>query len=233
MISRTHANIVIKQLPTAIRTLLRGNSIVDSNQSLFINSAPDEFSPVNSLPSSRIGLRFRELIKPNQVVLAKEIHKQPAWQEPEGWQIGIWRIKNPHLRNYRLKLLYKDIFSNERRHRFNLTDSPNCPICGQVESISHQLFECINAQGLWGMYSRLSGKVVRSLLDIIICVESDECEIIKSVIIKRLIQIDRSAGLSFQRLKDEVTHYYRIEAQVSPRAKRTWSTRIQALQHIF
>ena len=105
IISRTHANVVIKQLPTAIRTLLRGNSIVDSNQSLFINTALDEFSPVNSLPSSRIGLRFRELIKPNQVVLAKEIHKQPAWQEPEGWQTGIWPIKNPHLRNYRLKFL--------------------------------------------------------------------------------------------------------------------------------
>ena len=226
VIARTQANIVIKQLPTAIRSFIRNNTIVDSNPRLIINSALDEFSLINNMPSSKISLRFRELKKPDQLVLAKEIYKQPTWQEPEGWQGRLWQIKNPQLRRYRLKLFYKDIFSNERRYRFNLADSPSCTICGQVESISHQLFECNNAQSLWRMYSRLTGGTVNSLLDIITSTESVEREIIKSVIIKRLIQIDRSAGLSLQRLKNEIIYYYRIESQVSSNTSINWLGRI-------
>ena len=145
---------------------------------------------------------------------------------------NMWAIKNPTLRSIWLRCIYKDIFSNERRYRFNLADSPSCTICGQVESISHQLFECNNAQSLWRMYSRLTGGTVNSLLDIITSTESVEREIIKSVIIKRLIQIDRSAGLSLQRLKNEIIYYYRIESQVSSNTSINWLGRIRMIQQI-
>jgi len=39
-----------------------------------------------------------------------------SWHRP-------WLIKSPALRAIKLKIGYKDVFSNERRHRFKLTDS--------------------------------------------------------------------------------------------------------------
>ena len=91
-----------------------------------------------------------------------------------------------------------------------MTNSPNCTSCQQVESVSHQLFECQNAQSLWGMYNSITGKTVNNFVDIITCNEEIDIEIIKSIIIKRLIQIDRSVGYSIEALKQEVRHYYRI-----------------------
>ena len=39
--------------------------------------------------------------------------------EQQNW-FNLWNIRNPLLRNYRLKTIYKDIYSQERRHRFGL-----------------------------------------------------------------------------------------------------------------
>lgn len=153
--------------------------------------------------------------------------------EPENWQNQIWQIKNPHLRGYRLKLLYKDIFSNERRHRFGISDSPNCAICGQVESVAHQFFECANARKLWDLYNRLTGKSMTDFLQVIVCTERIDIEIIKSIIIKCLIQIDRSNNINLAKLKYEIKKYYRIEACISnnsERAAQFWTRCIQRIE---
>ena len=75
-------------------------------------------------------------------------------QEQQNW-FYLWKIRNPVLRSYRLKLMYKDIYCNERRARFNLCDSPNCPICGELETVTHQLFDCKNAKRMWVVYYKL------------------------------------------------------------------------------
>ena len=170
-----------------------------------------------------------ELRKGPYVVQAKEVYKQPQWQEPEARQRQIWKIKNPQLRGYRLKLLYKDIFCNERRFRFNLTNSPNCLHCGQIETVAHQFLECPNAQRLWGMYQRVTGRVVSNMLEIITCLESPETEIVKSIIIKRLIQIDRSTSINFAAIKLEIKHFFRIEACSNKSSSRFW---MQCLENI-
>ena len=148
------------------------------------------------------------------------MYKEDLWQEPDDWQRRLWLIGNCQLRSYRLKLLYKDIFSNERRFRFGLSDSPNCVGCGQIETISHQLLECDNAKRLWDMYHRITGKTVDSLLQIIVCTEPIEIEIIKSIIIKRLIQIDRSRHCTLASIKQEIRHYFRLEACLSRNSDR-------------
>ena len=45
--------------------------------------------------------------------------------EEKGTWFNLWKIKNPHLRNYRLKVAYKDVYSQERRFKFRLNDSPS------------------------------------------------------------------------------------------------------------
>ena len=72
------------------------------------------------------------------------------------------------------------------------------------------------------MYHRLTGKVVNSMLEIISFTDSLENEIMKSIIIKRLIQIDRSAGINFAAIKAEIKHYFRIEACSSKNSSRFW-----------
>ena len=203
-ISRTQANAIINQLPHCLKIVLRSNMAVDSQFFTIVSVAEDSFDSVNNLCSRVLRSRFLNLKSPIQPVQAKEVYKQPQWPEPENWQNQIWQIKNPHLRGYRLKLLYKDIFSNERRHRFGISDSPNCAICGQVESVAHQFFECANARKLWDLYNRLTGKSMTDFLQVIVCTERIDIEIIKSIIIKCLIQIDRSNNINLAKLKYEI-----------------------------
>ena len=231
-IARPQANIVLRQLPHVARNLIRSSSFVDTPLSIVVSTDDSSYCSINSISSANLRRRFLELRTPIPNVYAKDIYKQPLWQEPEDWQRMIWKIKNPHLRGYRLKILYKDVYSKERRHRFKLTNSPNCIVCGQVESVTHQLLECINAQRLWEMYRRLTGRAITSMLDVITCTPEIDSEIAKSVIIKRLLQIDRSTGFSFERLKQEIIHYYRIEACLSNKSTNFWRQRIRTIEQI-
>ena len=61
-----------------------------------------------------------------------------------------------------------------------------------------------------------------SMLDIIICTENIEIEIIKSIIIKRLIQIDRSIGVNYAGLKQEIKHFFQVEASADKKLARFW-----------
>ena len=104
---------------------------------------------------------------------------------------NIWAIKNSTLRAIRLKAVYKDIFSNERRYRFNIAPSPDCEVCGQVESVEHQLVLCRNATRIWNFFYRSTGISIGSLYEVLTCTGNLEVEIVKSFMIKALLQIDR------------------------------------------
>ena len=117
----------------------------------------------------------------------------------------------------RLKLSYKDIFSNERRYRFKIINSPACEICGIAETVEHHLFECRNAVRIWSLFERMTGARVASLFDIIECSSQVVPEIIKSSLIKALVQIDRSKSLSDSALIAECAYYLGTEARVNNR----------------
>ena len=51
-----------------------------------------------------------------------------------------------------------------------------------------------------------------SFLDVLTHEQSLPIEIVKSVVLKKLIQIDRSVGLNCEQLKVECSRYLRIEA---------------------
>ena len=230
VITRTQANVVTKQLPIMLRALLRSQSFVDSQSAVVIAIDQDQLQGVDTIKSAKLRGRLLDLREKPTPVLAKEVYKQPQWQEPVGWQKGIWQIKNPHLRSYRLKILYKDVFSNERRHRFGLTDSPNCAICGQIETVAHQLVECTNARKVWDMYHRLAGRSINELLQVITCTEGIEIEIIKSIVIKHLIQIDRSMNLNLTLLKQEIKRFYNIEANIAPNLSQFWTLQLRHIE---
>ena len=132
---------------------------------------------------------------------------------------NIWSIKNPSLRNVRLKVLYKDIFSNERRYRFGLVDSPECVICHAPESVEHQLLTCPNAQAFWNYYYQFTSQRVQSLEDIISTSQSTAIEIVKSAVLRKLIQIDRSSGQPINVVQQECLYYLRLETIVNQSKK--------------
>ena len=134
-------------------------------------------------------------------------------QEQQNW-FYLWKIRNPVLRSYRLKLMYKDIYCNERRARFNLCDSPNCPICGELETVTHQLFDCINAKRLWVVYNKLFNEVI-TFKQVVIAESNVVKEIVKAVIIRYLIQIDRSEHVPINRLISSIRQACELELKVA------------------
>ena len=111
------------------------------------------------------------------------------------------------------------MYSNERRCRFGLTDSPSCQICGGVETVQHQLFECRNACALRVLVKNTYNYEFENLESVIIPGKNAHEEMIKSVMLKSLIQIDRSAGFTEEGLKSMVNYFLTIEKIVSEKQK--------------
>jgi ferredoxin len=124
-----------------------------------------------------------------------------------------WKIKHPTLRNYRYKTILKDIFSRERMKRFGMIDSEQCEICGACETVQHQLFDCPNALKIRQFASNIMpGFNVNDLYSLIQVGNDKKCELLKCIIIKFLIQIDRSKGATFEMFQQQYTWYSIITA---------------------
>ena len=123
----------------------------------------------------------------------------------------VWQIGHPNLLGTRLKILYKNVYSNERRHRFGISESPNCTICGKLESVQHQLFECSNAKRLWTILDKVTGYTPADFYHSI-CYEGPiETELVKSVVLKLLVQIDRSSKLNIKAFLQIIKWYIYLE----------------------
>ena len=110
--------------------------------------------------------------------------------------------------------MYKDIYSQERRFRFGLTDSPKCLICGEIETVEHQLFVCKNARRLWQIYNNIFGEQI-SFEQSVLAQSALDKELVKAVINKLLIQIDRSRHLSIQNAIMRIRQFIQLEVTVS------------------
>ena len=171
-----------------------------------------------------------------------KIYKVPEWdpfpapdpEKTEHCALNIWAIKHPTLRGYRLKVIYKDVFSNERRFRFGMCDSPLCQ-CGNIETIGHQLLQCNNAHRMWLLYKDITGCEITNLKDVISCSSNIPNEIIKSVIIKRLVQIDRSLNFPNRAIIAECLLFLQIEsvAHKSIDNRRNYDTLISSLKRLL
>ena len=124
----------------------------------------------------------------------------------------IWRLGFPYLIAIRLKVIYKDLFNNHRRYRAGLSDTPNCSVCGQVETVEHMLFECPNAERLWSLYSDLCGTDMPDCLYDAICLDEDiALETVKSLIFKTLISLDRGVNVERTALINKIKFHINID----------------------
>ena len=211
---------ILRALPNPLANLIRANLLVPTTVNICWFSS-SYVARMDVVPSKLIRLTILNRKFPNLGVNIASIHKRADWPPPhpgvelESMYNNLWEIKNPSLRAVRLKLIYKDVFSNERRHRFGICNSPACDVCGQVETVEHHLFSCANATRMWGLFQTLTGISIVSLFDVIYCSSNLEYEIIKSTMVKALLQIDRSQIISNRAIVSDCVQYLKIEAEVN------------------
>ena len=176
---------------------------------------------------NKIGSRkLNELIK---ITLKKVAKYHPADKYKVSTQLfgdirqtwnNLWRIRNPTLRAIRLKILHKDVWTQEKRVKLGITNSSACEICGEHESVTHQLLTCTNAKRLWSSVATTLGIQLlpnenqcpsQFLVKLIEVTNDMAFEIVKSVIFKLLIQIDRSRHLSIPKVNKLISFWLQIE----------------------
>jgi hypothetical protein len=205
---------ISRALPKVCGQILSGNQAVDSGRMIPI-CLEDDLLEIRLAKPWQIKLDLTEKRIGSLKVDPRIIYKNPLLNVDRKSIRNIWSIKNPTLRNVRLKVLYKNIYSNERRFNFRLTDSPACAICGASESVEHQLLTCPNAQAFWNYYFQFTAKRVNSFEEILSASQSTAVELVKTVILRKLIQIDRSSGQPLNSVQQECLYYLRLESIVN------------------
>ena len=216
VIARQRLNCILRGLPPQLARLCRSGMLINSPTELSLIT-PTACHDIGTAPTKIIRLALTDVRIPNRFVDLNKIFNRtdlPGKDSPEflNCWFNLAGIKHPALRAIRMKLCFKDIFSNERRFRFGMTDSPLCSSCQAVETIEHQLLECPNARRLWEMYRTVTNCAIQSLPELLMCSSSIPEEILKSAIIKALVQINRSQHVPVRSIASECSRFLRIEA---------------------
>ena len=210
-LSRREKNIILKGLPSVYRIMIEQNILLDQDLGTYIPIENNIKSP-ESVSPSKIQEHFKYLLKKVDEIKLCRIYKDNSWNDnPDDWISGLWKIKHPNLRNYRFKAIFKDIFSRERMKRFGMIDSELCEICGMTESVQHQLFDCVNATKIRQYAERIHSDLQLVDLYSLIKIGTDnKAELLKCLVLKQLIQIDRSKSLTYKEFEKLFNWYSTI-----------------------
>ena len=212
---RNITNKVVKFLPAIFKHLIHNVYVSSYNPPpvLVIN----KIKPINKISSKSLQDLLKTTFNKSKpfTINSKYNLMCDGILEEKGTWFNLWKIKNPHLRNYRSKVAYKDVYSQERRFKFRLNDSPQCRICkNRVESVQHQLFECRNAQRMWQIYVDMFADNI-SFKNLVCVGNFPAAEIVKATIIKLLIQIDRSEHLAIHQIYLRIIQMLTLEASIT------------------
>ena len=105
--------------------------------------------------------------------------------------------KNSKLRNIYFRLINRDFFTHSRMKKYKMTNTDECPRCGQTETISHLLWECAHVKDIWNIYNKFINKlgdeqnVVKDYESVYFFGQNSVGILIKIKVIQALIQIER------------------------------------------
>ena len=142
---------------------------------------------------------------------------------------NLWLIKNPTLRAIRLKVLHKDVWTQEKRCKLGITSSNACEICGEPESVIHQLYTCRNTSRIWNSFSIFRNNddcYKKSFVNLITISNDNAFETVKSAIFKVLIQIDRSQHLSIEQIKKQILYWLQVDMIAISRNSRSKNNKL-------
>ena len=240
---RGELSLIRRALPArTLRTLDNLNTITINDCKFYI-LCKDTFKNINKASSKEIN----DLIKD---VLRKKCTYHPAdkyqidrtcFGEIRATWHNLWRIKNPTLRAIRLKVLYKDVWCNDKRLKLGISSDNKCIVCGEPETVIHQLFLCRNAKRIWDIGSKVTGSRDLNINEQdhstyakqIEVSQHIPIEIVKSVVFKLLIQINRSKDLNETEIKRIILHWMNIEYLVLLKTYKNNNTLLSVLKRIM
>ena len=113
------------------------------------------------------------------LMTSKEIREQRNPQIPEclfkiglaltpaeslNWLDKVNKLTSTKHKNSVLRTIHGDIYSNERLFRFGMSDSPLCLACGQIDTLSHKIFECPVSKEIWDLTLSATDKLRPTLV---------------------------------------------------------------------
>ena len=125
--------------------------------------------------------------------------------------------KNPKLRNIYFRMIHNDFYTYSRMFKFNMTNSPNCPRCGQIETTKHLLWECYESQKMWNCYndvlvlSNLENMKIEKYDDLYRTETLGILSIVKTKLTQELIQIVRPVNWNINRTIEIINKMRNIE----------------------
>jgi len=125
------------------------------------------------------------------------------------------RCKNTKLRSIYFRLIHNDFFTHKRMKRFNMTNSDQCPRCGEIEDMKHLLWECQKVKPIWDLYNQVMQSVkvdkVTSYEDIFVPGENEAVCNIKIKLIQEMIQIERPKNWNIDNIKKMIVNMANME----------------------
>ena len=94
--------------------------------------------------------------------------------------------------------------------RFGMIADDKCAICNEIETVEHQLYDCTNAKRVREYGTATNGTRIDTFYDMLSCGTDKKEEDTKAIIIKCLIQIDRSRNLTLESFRRMVGFYKSI-----------------------
>lgn len=58
------------------------------------------------------------------------------------WLYKVNKLNSIKHKNIIMRVVRGDVYTKEKLHRYGLTDNPNCPRCGQIETLAHKVLVC-------------------------------------------------------------------------------------------
>ena len=140
---------LIRFIPPTLHKALR--------KAVTINLRDIEYGPYNYYPC-------KASLKELKNLTTKEIRLERSEDEPYcifkfgliltpaeciTWCNKVRKLSSVRHKTTILKIAHGDVYSNERKYRFGLTDSPNCARCQQVETVEHKMKDCFYVKKIW------------------------------------------------------------------------------------
>ena len=92
---------------------------------------------------------IRESRMDSEPIKTLKIGAELSTAEALNWGYKLGRLTSVKHRNTLLRVSHGDVYTKEKLHRFNLTDDPSCPRCGDIETLEHKFINCDYIKRIW------------------------------------------------------------------------------------
>ena len=118
------------------------------------------------------------------------------------WGLSVSKITSTRHKDTLLRLMHGELYTKERLYRFNLTDTPNCPRCGDTETLEHKFITCDYVKEIWRRTILATNQLRTNIdpgldpLDAILCTSEPDPKIltIHAEILLKIRQLDQTAN---------------------------------------